>query len=39
MQSFAASSVLHNLVRNFRSLEQIADASQLGYTTQKLQLD
>jgi hypothetical protein len=30
--------VLRNLVRNFRSLEQIADANQLEYTTQRLKL-
>ncbi|HEY9830474.1 MAG TPA: pentapeptide repeat-containing protein [Stenomitos sp.] len=28
--------VLRNLVRNFRSLQQIADANQLEYTTQRL---
>lgn len=28
--------VLRNLVRNFRSLQQISDANQLEYTTQKL---
>ncbi len=30
--------VLRNLVRNFRSLEEIADANQLEYTTQRLKL-
>lgn len=30
--------VLRNLVRNFRSLQQIADANQLEYTTQRLRL-
>jgi hypothetical protein len=29
-------SVLRNLVRNFRSLQQIADANQIEYTTQRL---
>jgi uncharacterized protein YjbI with pentapeptide repeats len=30
--------VLRNLVRNFRNLEQIADANQVEYTTQQLRL-
>ena len=30
--------VLRNLVRNFRSLEQIPDANQIEYTTQRLRL-
>ncbi len=28
--------ILRNLVRNFRSIEQIADANQIGYLTQRL---
>ena len=31
--------VLQNLVRNFRLLEQIADANQVEYTSQRLRLD